>query len=73
MAVALAFGVLFSTAITLVIVPAIYLVLEDIRGFFQWLYGGGGSGEESQTKETRDPEREGARGLRAARVAVEGD
>lgn len=72
MAVALAFGVLFSTAITLVIVPAIYLVLEDIRGFFQWLYGGESS-EKPQRKETRGPEREGARGLRAARVAVEGD
>lgn len=72
MAVALAFGVLFSTAITLVIVPAIYLVLEDIREFFQWLYGGG-SGEASQEKKEPVAEREESAGLRAARMAVEGD
>jgi hypothetical protein len=73
MAVALAFGVLFSTAITLVIVPAIYLVLEDIREFFQWLYGGG-SGDEPQEKRTPQSERDDpASGLRAARVGVEGD
>lgn len=72
MAVALAFGVLFSTAITLVIVPAIYLVLEDIREFFQWLYGGG-SREQSQEEEMRGPERERTRDLRAARAAVDGD
>jgi len=72
MAVALAFGILFSTAITLVIVPAIYLVLEDIREFFQWLYGGG-SGEVSQERETERSEPRESPGLRAARVAVEGD
>ncbi len=31
MAISLAFGVLFATVITLVFVPALYLVLEDIR------------------------------------------
>ena len=72
MAVALAFGVLFSTAITLVIVPAIYLVLEDIREFFQWLYGGG-SAEESQEREIERSDAGESPGLRAARVAVEGD
>ncbi len=40
MAVALASGVLFATLITLLLVPASYLILEDIRGFFRWLYGG---------------------------------
>ena len=40
MAVALASGVLFATLITLVLVPASYLILEDVRGFFRWLYGG---------------------------------
>ena len=32
MAVSLGFGVLFATAITLLLVPTLYLVLEDIRG-----------------------------------------
>jgi multidrug efflux pump subunit AcrB len=39
MAVALAFGVLFSTAITLVLVPAGYLILEDVQRFFRWMAG----------------------------------
>jgi multidrug efflux pump subunit AcrB len=32
MAVSLAFGVLFATAVTLLVVPSVYLILEDIRG-----------------------------------------
>jgi len=31
MAVSLGFGILFATAITLILVPSIYLILEDIR------------------------------------------
>ncbi len=34
MAIALAFGVLFSTAITLIFVPATYMVLNDIKRLF---------------------------------------
>ncbi len=34
MAVSLGFGILFATAITLFLVPSIYLILEDIRGLF---------------------------------------
>jgi multidrug efflux pump subunit AcrB len=34
MAVSLAFGVLFATFITLMLVPVSYLILEDIRNFF---------------------------------------
>ncbi len=40
MAVALVFGVLFSTAITLVLVPSSYLILEDFRRLFQWWWQG---------------------------------
>ena len=39
MAVALAYGVLFSTAITLLLVPSSYLILEDMKHAFQWLAG----------------------------------
>jgi multidrug efflux pump subunit AcrB len=43
MGVSLAFGVLFATLITLVLVPCLYLVLDDfvrsIRGGWRWLYG----------------------------------
>ncbi len=34
MAISLGFGVLFSTGITLVLVPALYLILEDMRKLF---------------------------------------
>jgi multidrug efflux pump subunit AcrB len=34
MAVSLAFGILFATAITLVLVPSLYLILEDIKRLF---------------------------------------
>ena len=32
MAISLGFGIIFATAITLVVVPCLYLVLEDLRG-----------------------------------------
>jgi multidrug efflux pump subunit AcrB len=39
MAVALAFGVLFSTFITLGLVPALYVILEDVQKAFSWAWG----------------------------------
>ncbi len=39
MAVSLAFGVLFATAISLVLVPCLYLVGDDLRRALRWLYG----------------------------------
>jgi len=40
MAVALAAGVLFATVVTLVFVPASYLILADLKNFVGWLYYG---------------------------------
>ena len=40
MAVALAAGVLFATAVTLVLVPALYLIMDDIRSAARWLVHG---------------------------------
>jgi multidrug efflux pump subunit AcrB len=34
MAISLAFGVMFATCITLVLVPALYMILEDVKGLF---------------------------------------
>ena len=34
MAVSLAFGVLFATVITLILVPSLYMILQDVRGLF---------------------------------------
>ncbi len=40
MAVSLGFGILFATAITLVLVPSIYVILEDLRSFPSAVKGG---------------------------------
>ena len=50
MAIALAWGVIFSTAITLVFVPAGYLILDDIAGLFG---SGAGAREEPVPVEVR--------------------
>jgi multidrug efflux pump subunit AcrB len=42
MAVSLAFGVIFATAITLLLVPCGYLILEDIARWLRGLRGGSG-------------------------------
>jgi multidrug efflux pump subunit AcrB len=39
MAVSLAFGVMFSTFITLILVPSEYLILEDLKRAGRWLRG----------------------------------
>ncbi len=38
--VALAFGVLFATFVTLLFVPAVYAIGADIARFFRWSYFG---------------------------------
>ncbi|MCC2615380.1 efflux RND transporter permease subunit [Aestuariibacter halophilus] len=35
MAISLAFGILFATVITLLLVPSLYLILDDIKGVFR--------------------------------------
>ena len=35
MAISLAFGILFATIITLLLVPSLYLILDDIKGLFR--------------------------------------
>ena len=43
MAISLAFGVIFATVVTLVLVPVGYVMLEDIKTLWNWLYGGHGA------------------------------
>ncbi len=38
MAISLGFGVLFATVISLILVPCIYLVLDDVDRFVRWVY-----------------------------------
>ncbi|MEQ1632638.1 MAG: efflux RND transporter permease subunit, partial [Planctomycetota bacterium] len=42
MAVSLGFGVMFATTVSLLIVPSIYLVLDDARRALAWVYRGVG-------------------------------
>ena len=47
MAVSLAFGVLFATVVTLILIPCLYLLIEDIKDFFARTYGNKKSTENS--------------------------
>lgn len=40
MAISLAFGILFSTVITLLLIPSLYLILDDIKQLMKklWLW-----------------------------------
>jgi multidrug efflux pump subunit AcrB len=40
MAVSLGFGILFATLLTLILVPAFYLIVEDFKNLFAWLANG---------------------------------
>jgi multidrug efflux pump subunit AcrB len=55
MAIALAFGVAFATVITLALVPALYLMIEDGRRVFRWL-GRLGSASGAQAESPSDAE-----------------
>ena len=59
MATSLAFGVLFSTAITLFIVPSGYLILEDLRDLPQRLRARAGARARSAAEPRESPERAG--------------
>ena len=39
MAISLGFGILFSTAIVLVLVPALYIILEDVKAGVARVFG----------------------------------
>ncbi|MBW2273998.1 MAG: efflux RND transporter permease subunit [Deltaproteobacteria bacterium] len=55
MAISISFGVLFSSFITLFLVPASYLVLEDLTG----LFGASAAGEELSTTPVREVPHDG--------------
>ncbi len=46
MAISLGYGILFATTISLIIVPCLYMIADDVRRFVVWLgLVGGGEGE----------------------------
>jgi multidrug efflux pump subunit AcrB len=38
MAISLGFGILFATFITLILVPSLYLIVDDFHQFWAWLW-----------------------------------
>ena len=58
MAISLGFGILFATTITLILVPSVYVVLEDVRGVVRRLLGGKGGGNLTDLKAVDIPGRE---------------
>jgi multidrug efflux pump subunit AcrB len=57
MAISLGFGILFATVITLILVPSIYVMLEDLKRFGGWLSGRSGGAAEP----ARGPDPEGGK------------
>jgi multidrug efflux pump subunit AcrB len=55
MAISLGFGILFATSITLILVPCLYLIADDIRRFFAKLFSAGKAGYETLTQPTGEP------------------
>jgi hypothetical protein len=45
MVVSIVFGLACATVLTLVLIPAVYLALEDVISFFRWLAKGRWSNE----------------------------
>ena len=39
MAISLGFGILFATTITLILVPSVYVMLEDFKRAVGWMFG----------------------------------
>ena len=66
MAVSLAFGVLFATFITLILVPVSYLILHDVERALRRTFGGG---EPADGEEPADAPLAAPEGAAAARVA----
>jgi len=55
MAVSLGFGVMFATGITLLIVPSLYMAVEDVRNVVRWYRGEPLVSTEPAPPAVRDP------------------
>ena len=53
MAISIAFGIIFATFIILLIVPSLFLAMNDLIRFKEWLLGTGDDDEEHRTGGTR--------------------
>jgi multidrug efflux pump subunit AcrB len=57
MATSLAFGIMFATVLTLFVVPALYLVVNDARRMIHWLRHGGAYPQAELVEEARRDQR----------------
>ena len=60
MAIALAFGLAAATPLTLLVVPALYLAVNDVKRFARWLYRGGAYPDPEGVESSRRPVHEPA-------------
>ena len=55
MAISLGWGVLFATFITLMLIPTVTLIFDDIRRFFAWVYNKAEYSQESESDTVSNP------------------
>ena len=55
MAISLGFGVLFATFITLLLVPALYLIIEDLTKLGRWAFTGSADAPEAPSEPADTP------------------
>jgi multidrug efflux pump subunit AcrB len=55
MAISLGFGVLFATVLILLVVPSVYLILDDMQRLFAYLFS---TSADQDSERERDPELE---------------
>ena len=53
MAISIAFGIIFATFIILLIVPSLFLAMNDLVRFRDWLFGADGDEEHRTTSAHR--------------------
>ncbi len=63
MAVALAFGVAFATFLTLLLVPSLYMIIEDLRRIFRFCRAADEDGDAGEESEQENVPSVGIRGL----------
>lgn len=54
MAISLGFGILFATTITLILVPSVYVMLEDARQALAWMFGRKAKSEDGEVLQPQD-------------------
>jgi hydrophobe/amphiphile efflux-1 (HAE1) family protein len=70
MAIAVIGGLLVSTLLSLIFVPAVFLVMDDVSRFFSWMFGRFVGEVDEPEAETAEPAREQAQPARTGPVRI---